>query len=330
MTIPSQRKAERRNLVVLAVDIRRFSAYTDTERTRIASVFRDAIEESFISAGLEHVWQAREFCQNQGDGLVVGFAEEHLSAIVDGLPRALQNQLRELDRRELLNIRMRLGVAAGPVQGVTDDRIDVAPNQTIIDACRVGDAKAPRMLLENSDENATYLAVAVTSTVVTGTIAPDPGWLCQSEFVKVPIDMTEKDYHTEAYLHVPSPSGDLLRFGLSNLPASQRSEAADFEPLEELIRMGLNELRPTATIGRTTSTETVGRDRENRSVKAEGNAIAAGENSRIHQDNSRNDHRHQDRSVRQAGRDIVSSGRDSVVRNTGADDERHPFWETDQ
>ncbi|MFG3339625.1 hypothetical protein [Glycomyces sp. NPDC048151] len=297
--IPAQRKTETREVAVLALDIRRFSAYTDTERTRIATDFRNDIEAAFLGSDLQEAWSEREFCQNTGDGIVAGFPKAYLRAIVDGLPQALQLLLRERHHRGEGRIRMRLGIAVGTVQGIADERVDVAPNQVIIDACRIADSKACKMLLENSDENATFLAVAVTPAVISGTIGPDPAWLRATEFVNVSVDMQDKDYHAEAFLHVPSPSGYLLRYGLSNLPLSAASEDASIEPLEDAVGRGETELR-LRTSGQASTVGSAGHDLHDESTRAGDigrDAIGVGSGNRVqvdrstHDDHSRKVHR---------------------------------------
>jgi class 3 adenylate cyclase len=238
-------QTDSRYLAILAFDIRRFSSFSDTQRTRIATEFRDAIEGAFHETGLSPVWNERVFCQNSGDGMVVGFDHRHLRAIVDHVPLALQHRLKRLFQLTGRGVRMRLGVSVGPVQGINDQRVDIAPNQTVIDACRLGDAPATRMLLEHSDERATFVAVAVSSMVMAA-VRSDPSWLQASELVRVPVIMAEKDYQADAYLHVPVPSGALLHFGLANLPDSPRSEGFGDEPLEALMQRGLDEVRPTS------------------------------------------------------------------------------------
>ncbi|NUQ90354.1 MAG: hypothetical protein HOQ43_18065 [Glycomyces artemisiae] len=317
--VPSQRKTEDRHVAVLAFDIRRFSAFTDSERTRIASEFRDDIEEAFTGTDLQEAWSEREFCQNAGDGIVVGFPDRHLRGIVDRLPQALQHRLRERHQQGGTRLRMRLGIAVGLVQGIADERVDVAPNQTIIDACRIGDSKATRMLLENSDEDATYLAVAVTPTVITGTIGPDPFWLRASEFVKVSIDMADKHYHSEAYLHVPSPSGDLLRFGLANLPRAEISGDDAVEPLEAVIEKALTEL--PSELGRSW-TNAAGRDAASTRVGDVGrDAIGVGPGNRVRDDHSTHDDHSRRGTARQGNvfNGDVSTGQNGTVNAVGGD-----------
>lgn len=325
--IPSQRKTETREVVVLAFDIRRFSDYTDTERTRIATDFRDDIEAAFRGTDLQEAWSEREFCQNAGDGIVTGFPKIYLRAIVDGLPQALQHLLRERHHRNEGHIRMRLGIAVGTIQGIADERVDVAPNQPIIDACRIGDSKACKVILENSDENATFLAVAVTPTVITGTIGPNPDWRQASEFVQVSVDIQDKGYHAEAYLHVPSPSGFLLRYGLSNLPVSAASEDPSVEPLEDAIARGEVEL-PLRQSGQASNVDSVGRDLHDQSTRVGDigrDAIGVGSGNRVkvdrstHDDHSRKSHRGN------VFHDKVSTGDSGTINAFGGD--QHNYGE---
>ncbi|WP_026929428.1 hypothetical protein [Glycomyces tenuis] len=322
------------NLVIMAVDIRRFSSFTDTQRNEVAVAFRDAIEEAFSRADLAAVWNERQFEQNAGDGIVTGFAEHHLRNIVDRIPSTLQGQLRELHRhRPELNVRMRMGIAVGPIKALDDDRIDIAPNQPIIDACRIADSQPVRALLERSDENATYLAVGVTSRVITDVIQPDPQWVRDSEFVRVNISIEAKRYNTNAFLHVPTPSGALLQFGLVNLPTSPASdddpEAKALEDHFTALKFFKNYVtdsvfqdRPVsgAPDGHAFGAGDVGRDARSQSIRTDdvgkGGVVAGGE---VRKEDHSRDHSGQDRSTTYIGRDSNRFGGDGTISNVGRD-----------
>ncbi|THV41926.1 hypothetical protein [Glycomyces buryatensis] len=243
-TIHWRSSPESRNLVAMALDVRRFSSLTDPERNRVAVAFRDATAEAFTRSGLAEAWHRRVFEQNAGDGIVTGFHEEHLGAIVDRIPAALQSGLRELHQRSGLNVRMRMGLAIGPVSNIDDPRIDIAPNEPIITACRLADSAPARTALAHSDAAVTFLSVALSPEAVTFTVRSNPLWLRESEFVKVRIEMADKGFHTDAHLHVPTLSGDLLKFGLagpyppeaaeSEGPARSEARPADSEPARQL------------------------------------------------------------------------------------------------
>jgi hypothetical protein len=342
-TIPSQGDPQVRNLVIMAVDIRRFSSFTETQRNEVAVAFRDAIEEAFNRSGLEQIWNERRFEQNAGDGIVTGFDERHLRDIVDRVPSALQGQLRELHRhRPDLNVRMRMGIAVGPIKPLDDDRIDIAPNQPIVDACRIADSEALRTLLDRSDENATYLAVAVTPRVITDVIEPDPLWVRASEFVRINVSIAAKNYNSDAFLHVPTPSGSLLQFGLVNLPASSRSEdnpnaklLEDRFTLLEFLQDHLATVsvqdRPSieAPSGQAFQAGDIGGDVSNRSIGTgdigERAIVAGGE---VYQEDRSQDHRGQDHSITHVGRDSNRFGRDGTINNAGRD--QHSFNSSEQ
>lgn len=235
---PERRVPDDRYLAVVSLDIERFSRNTDADGTRIATDFRNAVERAFERTGLTGAFAGHEFMQNSGDGLVAGFDGRHLPNLVDRIPSALQVELRELHHQNRLGVRMRMGISFGPVHGIADKRVDVAPNRTVIDACRIADAAPTRLLLRRSDPEATFLAVALTAPVMDFTVNRNPLWLKQSEFVEVDIAMPEKGYGIGAYLHVPSPSGELLRTGLLGPDDAAAPEAADPEgstALEERV-----------------------------------------------------------------------------------------------
>ncbi|MFC6470335.1 hypothetical protein ACFQQE_00140 [Glycomyces mayteni] len=133
------------------LDIERFGRFTDSQSTRVASSFRDAVEQAFERSGLADTYAAHAFMQNQGDGIVAGFDESRLPQIVDRVPNALQSSLRELHQQDGFGVRMRMGVSYGPVQGIADKRVDVAPNRTVVDACRIADAEPTRSVRAAGD-----------------------------------------------------------------------------------------------------------------------------------------------------------------------------------
>lgn len=232
---PERRVPDDRYLAVISLDIERFSRNTDADGTRIATDFRNAVERAFERTGLTGAFAGHEFMQNSGDGLVAGFDGRHLPNLVDRIPSALQVELRELHHQNRLGVRMRMGISFGPVHGIADKRVDVAPNRTVIDACRIADAAPTRLLLQRSDPEATFLAVALTAPVMDFTVNRNPLWLKQSEFVEVEIAMPEKRYRIGAHLHVPSPSGELLRTGLLGPDDTAGPEPADSTALEERV-----------------------------------------------------------------------------------------------
>lgn len=312
-----------RYLAVLSLDIEQFGRFTDTQGTKIATDFRNVIEEVFERTGLADAYAAHVFLQNSGDGIVAGFDEKHLPHLVDRIPGALQLALREVHQQDGLGVRMRMGVSYGPVQGIDDRRVDVAPNRTVIDACRIADADPTRLLLRHSDPEATFFAVALTAPVMDFTVARNPLWLRKSEFVEADVAIESKHYRTTAFLHVPSPSGALLRSGLVSLGerATDKKDAPR-RPLEERVdRPACTAHSFTGTVeaqgGQANQIGQVGNDFHGeqistRDVSGEG-AIGA-VTGKVHQD-----HRGQNRSTNHtyiAG-DQISTGRDTYLTKHG-------------
>jgi hypothetical protein len=323
-------------LTVVSLDIERFSRFTDPEKTEIASLFRNAVHRAFDRADLLHVYMKPRFLQNTGDGQLAGYPQEELGPIVDRIPSILQGELRELHRSKKLCVRMRMGVSVGPVDNIKDKRVDVSPGQIVIDACRIADADATRRLLEQSDPNATYLAMAVTPTVLETTVMRKPLWLTAGEFAEVDITIEKKKYRTTAYLHVPSPSGELLRSGLVNL-VGPTEDAETRIPLEERLckrKHVDNSVGGDLSTGGGQSNQvgSVGRDIRDESIKADvsGKGAVGGVRGNVNIDNSE-DHRGQDRSTRTVVHgDNISANRDANVtkfdRNHGDEEKHAPFW----
>jgi hypothetical protein len=263
MPPPVPAQEQDRYLTVINLDIERFGRFTDAQSTRAATVFRDAIEHAFERAGLAKTYAAHAFVQNTGDGIVAGFDAGRLPQIVDRIPGALQFGLRELHRRDGLGLRMRMGVSYGPVHGIADQRVDVSPNRTIVEACRIADARATRSLLERSDPEVTFLAAALTAPVFDFTVNRDPLWLKPSEFVAV--DIEAKEYRATAYLHVPAPSGALLRSGVLDheAPAASGGEPPE-EPVERPA--GPGPVNGTATGSQATQIGRIGGDHQDERI----------------------------------------------------------------
>lgn len=322
-------------LTVVSLDIERFSRFTDAQGAAIATLFRDAVQQAFDRTDLAHVYANHKFMQNSGDGMVAGFAQDDLAYIIDRVPSALQGELRELHRSKGLCVRMRMGVSVGPVEHIRDKRVDVAPNRTVIDACRIADAAATRGMLEHSDENATYLAMAVTPTVMDSTIDRNPLWLQASEFVEVEVSIPKKGYRKQAFLHVPSPSGELLRAGFIGLEAVVDESTPLLEERVDAKGGSRNTVAGGVSTegGQSNQVGDVGGDIRDESVKTgevSGKGAVGGVRGNVQVDNSE-DHRGQDRSSRTyIHGDSISADRDANVTKYGSSDdaEKHrPFWE---
>ncbi|MFC3491160.1 hypothetical protein [Glycomyces rhizosphaerae] len=330
-------KPEDRYLTVLSLDVEQFGRFTDAQGTEVASAFRDVIEQAFQHAGLSDTYAAHAFMQNSGDGIVAGFDASRLPQIVDRIPSSLQFGLRELHQQNGHGVRMRMGISYGPVQGIDDRRIDVAPNRTVIDACRIADAEPTRLLLRNSDKEATFLAVALTEPVVDFTVARNPLWLRKSEFVKVEVSIESKDFHTTAFLHVPTPSGALLRSGL--LGSGDNDEQLHGPPLEERVERSAcaayslkGEVR--ADQGQANQIGRVDGDVHGERI-AIGGVSGEGAIGAVTGGSVTQDHRGQDRSAHHtyiAG-DQISANRDAHVTKVGSDEAKpgngkhRLFWE---
>jgi hypothetical protein len=327
--------ADKQYLTVVSLDIERFSRFTDAQGARIATLFRNAVQSAFDRTDLAHVYANHKFMQNSGDGIVAGFAQDDLPYIVDRVPSALQGELRELHRSKGLCVRMRMGVSVGPVEHIHDKRVDVAPNRTVIDACRIADAGPTRALLEHSDEGATYLAMAVTPTVMDSTIDRNPLWLQASEFVEVEISLPKKRYRKQAFLHVPSPSGQLLQTGFLGLEATVDESTPPLEERVDVQREVRNDVAGGVSTdgGQSNQVGDVGGDIRDESIKTghvSGKGAVGGVKGDVRVDNSE-DHRGQDRSSRTyVHGDNISANRDANIAKYGRvdDGERHrPSWE---
>lgn len=206
-----------RYIGVLAVDVLQFSRHNNDQQKTIAALLPELLEGAANRAGVEHLWQQNEFLAPRGDGYLVGFRRNLLSAVVDKFFDALQVELRLNSPRFRtlgIEVRLRAAVDLGPVQAFDASVTDSPAGKVMVNAARLADAQEVRMLLENSDPAVTFVALAVSQSVMTDVISAGRTVRQPSEFVETSLRVPGKGYSEVGYLRVPAPSGELLRSGL--------------------------------------------------------------------------------------------------------------------
>ncbi|MGK4591678.1 hypothetical protein [Amycolatopsis sp. w19] len=206
-----------RYIGVLAVDVRRFSRYNNDQQKAIAAMLPEILQQAAIRASVEHLWEQNEFLAPRGDGYLVGFSPDLLSAVVDKFFDALQVELRlNSPRFRTLGIEVRLRAALdlGPVHAFDASVTDSPAGNVMVNAARLTDTQEVRALLDNSDPAVTFVATAISQSVMKDVVSAGRTVRRPSEFVEAPMRVPEKDYSEVGYLRVPAASGELLRSGL--------------------------------------------------------------------------------------------------------------------
>ena len=205
------------HLGILVVDSRGFSRHSDRQQNHLASLIPEVLERACRRADLAELWARKSFPDGTGDGYMFGFPPELLPAVVHRYLEHVQAELRSLARSlraDGMSLRMRLSLHLGPVDLLDDPRLDSPVGATMVGTHRLVDADPLRALLEHSDPDVTFLAAALSEPVMAAAVRSGRSSRHHSEFVEAPVRIEAKDYTGIAYLRVPTPSGDVLKYGL--------------------------------------------------------------------------------------------------------------------
>jgi hypothetical protein len=221
-------------VAILVVDIEKFSGHTDVQRQQLATMLPNVLESAFARCGLTDVWAGRQFPDSTGDGYIVGFDPARLPPVVDDFFDSLQAELAGHARtlRGLgMRLRMRAGLTLGPTRELDALRAHSPVDSAMIDNHRLVDTRAVRALLENSDHEITFLATILSAEVVDRVVV-EGGYtrLRPGHFVKLPVEVSAKNFTATAYLRVPEPSGELLARGLLGVQAKRGEEPVPERP----------------------------------------------------------------------------------------------------
>ena len=215
--LPENSTTVGRYIGVLAVDVRQFGKYNNDQQKSIAAQLPEILEQAAIRARVEQLWQQNDFLAPRGDGYLVGFSPDLLSAVVDKFFDALQVELRLNSprfRAAGIEIRLRTAVDLGPVHAFDASVTDSPAGNVMVNAARLADTREVRALLENSDPAVTFVATAVSQSVMKDVVTAGRTVRRPSEFVETTLGVPGKDYSEVGYLRVPAASGELLRSGL--------------------------------------------------------------------------------------------------------------------
>lgn len=207
---------------VLAVDAEKYSRTSSYNQHILSNTIRDALEEAFHGSGLENLWEDASFPQSTGDGYVVGVPPEHLPLLIHPLMAELQEVLGDVQpglafEDRALRLRLRAAIGLGPLPDSGGDEPGDGTGTAMNETHRLLDAPELRAELAGSDPDITFLAVGLTRRVYEDAVLGGYVGLAPRLFRAAEVDLPDKEYRAEAYLHVPRPSlrpeGDRERNG---------------------------------------------------------------------------------------------------------------------
>jgi hypothetical protein len=219
---------------VLSVDVKNFSGVAPADHHALTELIPTILERAFERADQRGVWDERRFPAGRGDGFVVGFRPETLPMLVGPFLDALQGELAYHYQMRLGRgtepTRMRVSIAVGPLTDSEDTQLGDGSGAAMIETHRLLDCDPVRQLLESSDPDVTFVAAVISARVYEDVVLSGYATKAPGEFVRVPVSV--KNYRGEAYLHVPKPSGSLLKRGITATPDDLPQEAPA-SPLKE-------------------------------------------------------------------------------------------------
>ncbi|MFV2196940.1 hypothetical protein [Nocardiopsis sp. LOL_012] len=196
---------------VLAVDMEKFSASSARNQQAIGRLIPQVLEEAFTCADMLPVWKDARFPRHSGDGYVMGAEPEHLpyliSPFLEELQKALeraQPHLAVLDRN--LRMRLRASIDVGPLPDTGDGSGLDAMGEAMVSTHRLLDSEPVRRELERSDPDTTLLATIISRRVYEDVVLGGFSSVRASRWRPVQAAVPAKDFRSEGYLFVPTPS----------------------------------------------------------------------------------------------------------------------------
>ncbi|MEU4520491.1 hypothetical protein AB0F52_17560 [Amycolatopsis sp. NPDC024027] len=214
---------------LLVVDTKGFGSNSAATQAMVSAAIPDVLSQAFTRAGLREVWETALFPHGTGDGYGLGFDPRFLPAVVTRFFDELQAVLAERDTRlraatRSVRLRMRASLNVGPILEPEPGTTSAAAiGSAVITTHRLLDAAPVRAVLERSDPDQTFLAVALSQRIFEDVLAGEYAQLPASKVV--PADVRVKEYRGTVYLYIPNPSGDLLRHGAGGDYAEDLAEA---------------------------------------------------------------------------------------------------------
>jgi hypothetical protein len=211
---------------MLAVDLKDFSGADPVDQGRIGADIPVLVRDTFQRMGHGYLYADAKFFDHTGDGCAMGFRPRALPTLLDLFPGTLQAELADRARRHGVRPqRMRVSISVGPLTDKEGPSIRDGQGAARIETHRLLDAPPVKDLLARSNPEVTLVATIISARVYEDVVVGGYSSLRAESFVAAPVRV--KSYQGTAYLHVPTPSGELLATGFT--PQRARTAAQDDE-----------------------------------------------------------------------------------------------------
>ncbi|QFG24673.1 hypothetical protein [Actinomadura sp. WMMB 499] len=206
---------------IIAVDAEGFSKRTDVSQEHMAGFIPEVLAESFRLADLEEVWAGREFPSHRGDGYAFGFDAGKMPGVIDPWLATLQKTLMASEPLSGGPLRLRVSLNIGPlrVDGGPHDGSGTARNDTH----RLLNATVLKRLLAAASRDVTRVVAIVSDQCFEDVVRSGGRTLHPDHFCAVSATVREKQFARRAWVHVPTPSGNLLAAGITALLSGEDS-----------------------------------------------------------------------------------------------------------
>ncbi|WP_329082198.1 hypothetical protein [Streptosporangium sp. NBC_01469] len=221
---------------IVAVDAEDFTKLSSVEHEVIARTVPEILESSFDRAGLAAIWNDREFPATRGDGYVFGFDPSMMPHVIDPWLKELQGVLSDFALGPIpMRLRVSLHIGPLPAEGLEHDGNGTPRNDTH----RLLNADQLKAILAEASPHVTRVAAILSgrcyedAVLSRRTLHPD-------HFVEVSATVKGKRFEQRAWIHLPTPSGNLLDRRLMGEPPpddeppspgmTSRSPAPDDKP----------------------------------------------------------------------------------------------------
>ncbi|MFI9384678.1 hypothetical protein [Kutzneria sp. NPDC052558] len=234
---------------MLVVDLTDFSGNPAADQGRIGADIPVLLRDTFQRMGHGYLHAEAKFVDHTGDGQAMCFRPRALPTLIDLFPATLQAELADRAKRTGTRPqRMRVSMTVGPLTDKAGPSIRDGQGAARIEVHRLLDAKPVCELLTRSNPEVTLVAAIISARVYEDIVV---GGYCQLDtdsFVPAPVEV--KSYQGTAFLHVPTPSGDLLANGFtpqqSVMPVADKREAT---PTPASVKIGKVSRNRGAVVG---------------------------------------------------------------------------------
>ncbi|WP_244943006.1 hypothetical protein [Streptomyces inhibens] len=208
---------------LFAVDAKDFTGLPAVQHGPVSQLIPELVDQALERAGLHALRDSKRFPANTGDGVVFGFDPVFLPYVLWPFLGVLDDVLGAYNRQSVgPRIRLRASVHVGPLPDA--DRPGDGNGTARNDTHRLLDSRPVKAILAAASEQITHLAAVISQRVYEDVVLGAYTGLHPDRCVEVPATVEGKSFSQQAWLYVPSPSGNLVQAGVQ-----PREETADAE-----------------------------------------------------------------------------------------------------